>query len=613
MLLSQIFTDHNKTIQQVDPAILLCGPPSTTTTTTFKYTHQELILLRNAPISKQRPIFMDDPIFISRGYWKRSESPYDERTERVNRCIATGTVNSTINSTELKRRSGVDPRERLRKEDNNIVLSPQRRSFNMGCQMPSIPSNLVTGISRIDRETNRGRIGSGRILNRDVSWDYKPPEKDPIDAEFNFRSQNSMREQRPNNSTSTIVQSQDERNDRRSYGRDDTKSPLTGFQQPQTHQRNSRNLRYSNGNGMNSYERHGRRYNDRDEEPEWFSGGPTSQHDVIELRGFEDPIDDEPAPQPVKTIKNKTKIVKPTTVTKIDETEMKINEEDERSASPLQQQLNDTNNNDSKNQKKKSSDDDFNFEDFLNLNSLNEIFDDEQSGPCADVVSRFSRWFRPDSPTKQKLVGNSRRSSLHDELYNIINDGSPNQQNETGNDSNKYFAPISPANSTNTLLEFLHRGKFPTNDKQQEKIRAYTDDKQQIHSVEELEAKMRQTAPNQRITQNPENSKQQEAFKKLLAQMSDEQQQNNSVVIKNEEIQKVGPLMFSGHQHSLRQQHQRHQGQAPIQLLPPTPPTQQIPQQQHQNNVSNILKRPEAHSLMQSKFFFSFFVFTIFF
>lgn len=591
-----LFSDQNKTIQQ-DPAILLCGPPSAATSSTFKYTHQELILLRNAPISKQRPIFMDDPIFISRGYWKRSESPYDERTERVNRCIATGTVNSSINSSELKRRSGIDPRERLRKEDSNIVLSPQRRSFNMGCQMPSIPSNLVpTGINRIDRETNRGRIGSGRILNRDVSWDYKPPEKDPIDTEFNFRP-NQMREPRPSNSV--VVAGADERNDRRSYGRDDQKSPLIGFQQPMTHQRNSRNLRYSNGNGMN-YERHGRRYNDRDEEPEWFSGGPTSQHDVIELRGFEDPIDDEPTP--VVPAKTKQKIK----TTKIDETEMKNDDDQQQSSSPPPP--NDTNNNDSKNQKK-SSDDDFNFEDFLNLNSLNEIFDDEQQS-----APRFSRWFRPDSPTKQKIIDleakqfvSSRRSSLHDELYNIINDvSSPNQQNETGNDSNKYFAPISPANSTNTLLEFLHRGKFPINDKQhqpQQKRSAYTDDKQQIHSVEELEAKMRSTAPNQRtIVNNSEHSKQQEAFKKLLAQMSDEQQQsNNSSAIKQtEEIQKVGPLMFSGHQHSLRQQHQRHQGQAPIQLHPPTPPTQSIPQQ-HQNNVSNILKRPEAHSLMQSK------------
>lgn len=52
--------------------------------------------------------------------------------------------------------------------------------------------------------------------------------------------------------------------------------------------RSSRNTRYNNYN--NQYDR--RRYNnDRDEEPEWFSGGPTSQNDTIELRGFDDPYE----------------------------------------------------------------------------------------------------------------------------------------------------------------------------------------------------------------------------------------------------------------------------------------------------------------------------------
>lgn len=48
---------------------------------------------------------------------------------------------------------------------------------------------------------------------------------------------------------------------------------------------------------MNSYSQYGfggnenrnrRHYNDRNEEPEWFSGGPTSQNDTIELRGFDE-------------------------------------------------------------------------------------------------------------------------------------------------------------------------------------------------------------------------------------------------------------------------------------------------------------------------------------
>lgn len=54
--------------------------------------------------------------------------------------------------------------------------------------------------------------------------------------------------------------------------------------------------RYNHGDRMNSYSQYnfksnddrGRRQYRNAEEPEWFSGGPTSQNDTIELRGFEE-------------------------------------------------------------------------------------------------------------------------------------------------------------------------------------------------------------------------------------------------------------------------------------------------------------------------------------
>lgn len=50
-----------------------------------------------------------------------------------------------------------------------------------------------------------------------------------------------------------------------------------------------RNSRYGNHGDYNfkSNDDRGRRYRNA-EEPEWFSGGPTSQNDTIELRGFEE-------------------------------------------------------------------------------------------------------------------------------------------------------------------------------------------------------------------------------------------------------------------------------------------------------------------------------------
>lgn len=57
--------------------------------------------------------------------------------------------------------------------------------------------------------------------------------------------------------------------------------------------------RYNHGDRMNSYSQYNFKNNDdrgnhrgrhyrNAEEPEWFSGGPTSQNDTIELRGFEE-------------------------------------------------------------------------------------------------------------------------------------------------------------------------------------------------------------------------------------------------------------------------------------------------------------------------------------
>lgn len=71
-------------------------------------------------------------LLSSRGVWdperwhsdrKRSDTPpKDERTGRGDQ----------VTESHNKRRNG-DPRERIRKEQDGIVLSPQRRSFNSGC------------------------------------------------------------------------------------------------------------------------------------------------------------------------------------------------------------------------------------------------------------------------------------------------------------------------------------------------------------------------------------------------------------------------------------------------------------------------------------------------
>lgn len=64
----------------------------------------------------------------------------------------------------------LDPRERLKEDDLDVVLSPQRRSFGGGCQGNAAP-HTRRPISPLENKENDSlrmggsrRIGSGRII-----------------------------------------------------------------------------------------------------------------------------------------------------------------------------------------------------------------------------------------------------------------------------------------------------------------------------------------------------------------------------------------------------------------------------------------------------------------
>lgn len=65
-----------------------------------------------------------------------------------------------------------DPRERLKEDDLDVVLSPQRRSFGGGCQGNAAPAphtrRPISPLENKENETLRlggaRRIGSGRII-----------------------------------------------------------------------------------------------------------------------------------------------------------------------------------------------------------------------------------------------------------------------------------------------------------------------------------------------------------------------------------------------------------------------------------------------------------------
>lgn len=157
--------------------------------------------------------------------------------------------------------------------------------------------------------------------------------------------------------------------------------------------------RYNHGDRMNSFsqynfghnENRGRRhYNDRNaEEPEWFSGGPTSQNDTIELRGFEEYTERQDSP----TSRNSGDADDDKTSPDYESDTDKANEDSEKA--------NDSNNNDksgndepnnhetntedtnnfeqegtgeaSAESKSNRKDDNFNIEDFLKMENLTDL------------------------------------------------------------------------------------------------------------------------------------------------------------------------------------------------------------------------------------------------
>ncbi|KAJ9587638.1 hypothetical protein L9F63_018932, partial [Diploptera punctata] len=116
----------------------------------YQYTRTGFTGYELLPLSKKRPEFINPAFLNNRGIWdpdrwheerKRSETPPEAERGRGDITM------------DHKRRSG-DPRERIRKEQDGIVLSPQRRSFNSGCSVTLSQNNrrAESPLGKIDRE-----------------------------------------------------------------------------------------------------------------------------------------------------------------------------------------------------------------------------------------------------------------------------------------------------------------------------------------------------------------------------------------------------------------------------------------------------------------------------
>ncbi|XP_039627593.1 eukaryotic translation initiation factor 4E transporter isoform X2 [Polypterus senegalus] len=377
----------------------------------YRYTKEQLLEIRECPPSNQRPDCLSEK-YNSDGIWDpekwhASLYPNSERSSPVD-GIKKDLSDDRI---PLKRRIA-DPRERVKEDEIDVVLSPQRRSFGGGCQvnvpLASITRRAVSPLENKENENSRvagsRRIGSGRIIASRVFEREMRTEKDVRDRESHPRERDYK--------------------DKR-FRRDFGDKRIFGERR--------RNDSYT------------------EEEPEWFSGGPTSQSETIELTGFDDKILEEDK----RRYKRSRKRSEPAREVEcngglIEEAEVEISSDTAADQEvPNAVEL------------PEPASGDFDFNEFFNLDKtvpgLASMIEDvlgEGSIPAAS--SRFSQWFsRTHSPSASR--SSSLRSTPHEELERLAGLEHVQEHGLTN-----YFAPIHSGEEKREkvdILEMLHKAK----------------------------------------------------------------------------------------------------------------------------------------------------------
>ncbi|MEE6504243.1 hypothetical protein FKM82_005113 [Ascaphus truei] len=240
--------DHKEDPDSRDP---LCDIEKTIQSRSqHHYSKEQLLDIKEHPHSRQRPSCLLDK-YDSDGVWDpekwhASLYPTSGRSSPVEGLRK----EPDTDRASLKRR--IDPRERVKEDDLDVVLSPQRRSFGGGCHVTTAVNSRQAG-SPLDNKENESlrlmggrRIGSGRIMAA------RAFERDPRGGEKDLRDPREGRDRERDYKDKRF---------RREYG--DSKRVFG---------ERRRNDSYT------------------EEEPEWFSAGPTSQSETIELTGFDDKI-----------------------------------------------------------------------------------------------------------------------------------------------------------------------------------------------------------------------------------------------------------------------------------------------------------------------------------
>ncbi|XP_074868795.1 eukaryotic translation initiation factor 4E transporter isoform X6 [Carettochelys insculpta] len=393
------------------------------TVKSHRYTKEELLDIKERPHSKQRPSCLSEK-YDSDGVWDpekwhASLYPSSGQTSPVEGFKK----DLDSDRTSLMRRI-VDPRERVKEDDLDVVLSPQRRSFGGGCHVTAAVSSRRAG-SPLEKENDGGRvlggrrIGSGRIISaRNFDKDHRGNEKDMRDSR-DARDRDRERDYK-------------DKRFRREFG--DSKRVFG---------ERRRNDSYT------------------EEEPEWFSAGPTSQSETIELTGFDDKILEEDHKGRKRARRRTTSLKEGIEcnggVAEEDEVQSVLAHETAADQEvPREAVL------------QEPAPGEFDFNEFFNLDksvpglaSVSDVLGqmiEDVLGEGSMSASRFSRWF--SNPSRSGSRSSSLRSTPHEELERLA--GLEQAILSPGQNSGNYFAPIPLEDHSENkvdILEMLQKAK----------------------------------------------------------------------------------------------------------------------------------------------------------
>ncbi|XP_034725843.1 eukaryotic translation initiation factor 4E transporter isoform X2 [Etheostoma cragini] len=372
-------------------------------TAPYRYTKEVLLEIKELPVSNERPDCLSEK-YDSDGVWDpekwhASLYPTSERSSPVE-----GFKKDYVDDRVPLKRRIPDPRERLKEDDLDVVLSPQRRSFGGGCQgNAALAQHARRPISPLENKENESlrlggarRIGSGRIIAARVFEREARSEKER-ERERDFKDKRFRRD----------------------------------FGDKRVFSERRRNDSYA------------------EEEPEWFSAGPTSQSETIELIGFDDKILEDDKRRSKRSRKRAESI-----------REVECNGTAEERDAGLQSTAD---------QEVPHPDvlpeqttGDFDFNEFFNLEKTmpglaSMIEDVLGEGPVS--ASRFSQWFSSNlSPSGSR--SSSLRSTPHEELEKLA--GLEPRSTSSSQGPASYFTPIqtSECKEKVDILELLHKAKI---------------------------------------------------------------------------------------------------------------------------------------------------------